>query len=111
MQKQIKGHPDYFVTDKGKIISMKGRCERELRPDTSTGYARVSIDGCKRYVSDIVAEHFLKRPMNPSYKIFFIDDDPWNCEVENLVWLSPSDIQRFSQYTVEYRRQVLGLGN
>lgn len=108
MTKAIKGHPDYYVSDEGYIISYKGIKPRTLIPDDSNGYLRVTIDGRKRYVADIVAEHFFTKPMNPYYKLFYIDGDIANCSVDNLVWLSPSDIQRFSAYTVEYRRQMLG---
>lgn len=111
MEKQIHGHPDYWVTDSGNIISSKGRTLRTLKVDSSTGYPRVNIDGRKLYVANIVAEHFLKKPLNPNYKLFYIDGDTENCELENLTYLSASDIQRFKNYTVEYRREVLGLGN
>ena len=108
MERPIKGHPDYKVTDKGEVISTKWNKVRVLRQDTSTGYPRVNIDGKKRYVADLVAEHFLNKPLNPDYKIFYIDGDTENLEVDNLVWLSPSKIQELSHYTVEYRKQVLG---
>lgn len=108
MTKPIKGHPDYYVSDKGYIISYKGLRPRTLITDVSTGYLRVTIDGRKRYVADIVAEHFLEEPTNPHYKLFYIDGNLDNCSAENLIYLSPSDIQRYSAYTVEYRKQVLG---
>ncbi len=108
MTKAIKGHPDYYVSDKGYIVSYKGVKPRKLIPDVSNGYLRVTIDGRKRYVADIVAEHFFTKPVNPYYKLFYIDGNIGNCSTENLIYLSPSDIQRFSAYTVEYRRQVLG---
>ena len=111
MEKQVHGHPEYWVTDKGDVISTKWDKRRVLKQDTSTGYPRVNIDGRKLYVANIVAEHFLKKPFNPNYKIFYIDGDTENCELENLAYLSASDIQRFKNYTVEYRREVLGLGN
>lgn len=108
MVKEIVGHPDYSVTDKGKIVSHKGRYPVALKPDYSNGYARITIDGERHYLADLVAEYFLPKPERPDYKVFFIDGDKTNCCVENLTWLSSSDIKRYSQYTVEYRRQILG---
>lgn len=109
MVKEILGHPDYAVTDEGEVISSKGRDSlRVLVPDFSNGYARVTIDGKRYYLANLVAEYFLPRPKGPDYKVFFIDGNTTNCCVENLAWLSPSDIKRYSQYTVEYRRQILG---
>lgn len=106
MDKIIKGHHDYSITEQGEVISFKGRQPRMLIPDTSTAYPRVNLDGRKYYIANLVAEHFLKKP-NPDYRIFYIDGDTENCQVDNLVYLTSSDIQRFSKYTVEYRKQVL----
>ena len=108
MQKEIQGHPDYTITDYGEVISSKGRNLRVLLPYYSGRYPKVTIDGKKRYVADLVAEAFLPEPSNPNCKIFYIDGNPMNCNVDNLAWLSPSDIQLYSQYTLEYRRYCLG---
>lgn len=108
MQKEIEGHPDYAVTDEGEIISTKGRYGlRVLMPDISNGYPRVTLDGERRYLADLVAEAFLKEP-NPGCRLFYIDGDKQNCRAENLTWLTQSEIKRYSQYTVEYRREILG---
>ena len=108
MEKVISWAPDYLVTDLGKVISLKGReGPHILIPDCSNGYPRVTIEGQRWYLADLVAEHFLSKP-TPDYKVFYIDGNKMNCCVENLVWLSQSDIKRYSQYSVEYRRQILG---
>lgn len=107
MQREIEGHPDYAITDTGDVISYKGREPRILIPYYSGSYPKVTIDNEKRYVADLVAEAFLGSPINPSYKIFYIDGDKSNCNVNNLAWLSQSDIQLYSQFTLEYRKQLL----
>jgi hypothetical protein len=106
--KQILGHPDYCVSDTGKVFSIKPNGLVELQKDISNKYPRVQMDGEKFYVSSIVAATYLSPPKDTKQKIFFIDGDKTNCSVDNLCWLSPSDVQRYSQYTVEYRRQFLG---
>ena len=108
MTREIEGHPDYAITDSGEVISSKGKNLRVLMPDYTNGYARVTIDNEKRYIADLVAEYFLREPKDSTYKIFYIDGNKENCNADNLAWLSPAEVQRFSQYTVEYRRQVLG---
>lgn len=108
MTRGIVGHPDYLVTDSGEVISSKGRELRVLIPDISNGYPRVTIDGERYYLADLVAEYFLQKPKEQSYKIFYIDGDKTNCRVDNLVWLSQSEIKRYSQFSVEYRREFLG---
>lgn len=108
MTKIVKGHPGYAISSNGTVTSYKGREPKELKPDYSTGHPRVTIDGRKYYITHLVAERFLKRPTNPDLKIFHIDGDIENCNVENLCYLSQSDIQRYSHYTIEYRKQILG---
>lgn len=112
--KQIPDHSTYAATSDGKIFSITQKEGlKELKRDLSTGYPRVTMDGQKVYVSTAVAHTFLdfETEEKKGYKIFYIDGDPENCGVNNLTYLSPSDIQRYSQYTVEYRRQVLGVSN
>lgn len=108
MYKEIDRHPDYVITDYGEVISSKGKNLRVLMPDCSNGYPRVTIDNERWYVADLVAEYFLRKPKDSNYKIFYIDGNKENCRVDNLVYLSQSDIKRYSQFSVEYRRQVLG---
>lgn len=107
MQKEIDGVEGYCVTSSGYIISYKSGEPKVLMPDLSNGYPRVSIGGQRRYIADVVAEAFLG-PQKPGYKIFYIDGNKLNCDVNNLMWMTQSDIKKYSQYTVEYRRQVLG---
>lgn len=108
MQKEIEGHPDYAVTDSGEVISYKGREPRILIPYYSGAYPKVTIDGEKRYIANLVAAAFWGKPIDPSYKVFYIDGNPSNCNSNNLAWLSQSNIQLYSQYTMEYRKQILG---
>lgn len=106
--KQIPGHPNYGVSDTGSVFAIKDKGLKELEKDISTGYPRVTLDGHKYYVSTLVASCFLDSPNEENQKIFLIDGNKLNCDVNNLVWLSPSEIQRYSQFTVEYRREILG---
>lgn len=107
MVKEIEGHPEYYITDAGEVISSKGKLPRMLVPYYSGSYPKVTIDGEKRYVADLVAEAFLEEPTDQSHKIFYIDGDKSNCSVHNLAWLSQSDIQLYSRYTLEYRKRLL----
>lgn len=104
--KRVRNHPSYFVSEEGKVYSETPSGLKELRFDMSNGYPRVKLDGIKEYVSRLVAEAFLDLPKTKS-KLSFIDGDHSNCNVENLVWLNDSDLQRYSQYTMEYRKTIL----
>ena len=108
MVKQVQNHPDYGVTDSGEVVSLKGKEFRLLKPDLSNGYPRITLDGERYYLADLVADSFLGPAANPNLKIFYIDGDKTNCDVSNIIRLSMSDIQKYSQYSIERRIQIFG---
>lgn len=107
MIKQIPEHPRYGVSDLGKVYSITSTGLVELKKDISNGYPRVKLDGKKVYVSNLVAECFLSPPDSPEHRLFYLDGDKNNCNVSNLIWLTQSEIKRYSLFSVEYRKQLL----
>lgn len=111
MIRTVIGHPNYKITDKGFVYKMNGiGIAKELAINLSNGQPRVCIDGENYYLGKLVLEHF-KPCENPLYKAFYIDGNKLNNDVSNLVWLSPSDVQLYSTYTIAYRKEVLGAWN
>ena len=107
MLKQIPDHPDYAVSDSGKVYKITNDGLVELNIDISTGYPRVRMEGTRQYVSYLVADAFLDPPTKCDQQLFFVDGNRCNCSKDNLVWLTHSETQRYSAYTVEYRQKVL----
>lgn len=107
MTRVIEGHPNYLITDSGDVYRKDGDFVSRLHPNMSNGHARVTLDGVNEYVAKLVMDQFNPSP-SPTYKVFHIDGDQLNNDISNLVWLSPSDIQLYSGYTIEYRKQFLG---
>ena len=106
MIKEIVGHPDYYITDYGEVFKKDEYGVHKATVNMSNGHARVSIDGSNYYVGKLVLENF--RPCGRSdCKVFHIDNDYSNNELNNLVWLTPSEVQLYSTYTTEYRKQIL----
>lgn len=103
---EIERHPNYCVSDDGTVYRKDRSGYYELKPDYSNGYARVDLDGRKEYVGKLVLETF-DPVRNLSHKVFYIDGDRTNNHLHNLIWLSPSDIQLYSSYSLEYRMEVL----
>lgn len=98
----IGGHPNYAISKDGVVYRKERSGFFKLKPDYSNGYARVDIDGRKEYIGKIVLETF-GPPREPSQRLFYIDGDKKNNALENLVWLTPSEIALYSTYTLEYR--------
>lgn len=111
MFKQIERHPNYSIDIFGNVYRhVFGRLLlKPLQPDYSNGYARVDLDGVKESIGRLVLETF-DPPRDLSQRVFYIDGDTRNNNLDNLVWLTPSEIQLYSQYTVEYRREKLSRG-
>ena len=108
MIKQIEGHPHYFVTDSGEVLSdlTKDRTLRVLSPDMSTGHPRVTIDGEKNYISNLVINAFKPYP-GGAYKVWHINGDNTDNDIENLIWVTNSDVQNYSRYSKEYLAKFL----
>ena len=107
MYKRIEKHPNYFVDDLGFVYRDRCGIACMLTPDMSNGYARVDLDGTNEYVARLVLEAFDPSPFT-GLRVFYIDGNKTNCRLDNLAWLTPSEVQRYSQYTLDYRQEVLG---
>lgn len=107
-KKVIPKHPNYIVYENGYVARiLTPGVYSTLIPDLSNGYPRVELDGKKEYISKLVLETFDPQP-DKRLKVFHIDGDRMNCKLNNLVWLTPSEVQLYSSYTVEYRRKIFG---
>ena len=105
----ITNHPNYSVSDDGIVYRKERSGYFKLKPDWSNGYARVDIDGKKEYIGKLVLETF-GPPKDLSQRLFYIDGDRTNNRLENLVWLTPSQIALYSTYTQEYRLGMFDRG-
>lgn len=106
---EICNHPKYIVSDEGVVYRKDNSGYHELKPDYSNGYARVDLDGTKEYVGRLVLETF-GSTRNLSQRLFYIDGDKTNNSIDNLVWLTPSEIALYSTYTLEYRLRMFDRG-
>ncbi len=106
--RRIKNHPRYFVSDAGYVYSHCTDELKQLQPEVlPNGHTRVMLDGNKEYIANLVMEAFNPKSI-PNTFIFHVDDDKMNNDLNNLVWLTRPQIHMFSQYSVDYRKQMLG---
>ena len=109
MLMEILNHPKYCISDDGVVYRKERSGLFKLSPDLSNGYARVDLDGKKENIGRLVLEAF-DPTIDSSLKVFYIDGDRTNNRLDNLVWLNSSEVQLYSRYTIEYRKQTLGRG-
>lgn len=100
----IPEHENYVITKKGQVYRNLGNSLRRIKTDLSTGYERVELDGKKIAVHRLVAEAFCEKKSPDQDKVFHIDGDVRNNTAENLCWGTPSEIQIWSHYSLNYRQ-------
>ena len=109
---QIKGFPDYYVTDSGYIYSRlsnkynnkNGRIKK-IRPQISpSGYLHLCL--CKngktynQRVHRLVAQAFIPNPENKPH-VNHIDGDKTNNCVENLEWVTASENMQHAYHIIK----------
>lgn len=100
------GHPNYYVSTDGNVYSRRNDDFHRLQKDiVGNGHARVTLDGRKYYVSSLVMSTF--EPCEDLDKQIFHIEEKTDDSLNNLIWLTKSEIQRYSPYTSEYRKELL----
>lgn len=105
MEKRIKGHEDYSITDDGKVISYKFKKPKEMSIWTNkAGYQYISLcenNIAKHYaVHRLVAEAFIPNPNNLP-EINHKDKNRSNNKIDNLEWCD-------RKYNLEYSYSTMG---
>ena len=91
---------NYYCSNRGRIKSYVGYNAILLNPyKTKDGYLRVSLYFNKKrkdlLLHRIVAMCFLPAPPRIDYQLHHIDFNPSNCELSNIVWVSPEAHQNY----------------
>ena len=103
--KQIEDYPDYYISDKGNVYSIKTGCLKQLKPwlDSKKRYYMICLTnpaGKKKcLIHRLVANAFLDN-INNYPEINHIDHDTKNNNVENLEWCTRLENMRhcFERY-------------
>ena len=74
--------------------------------DTTTGYAKVSLNGQSYQYHRILARHFIPNP-DDLPQVDHIDRNPLNNSIDNLRWISASDNGRNRGRYTQQRREYL----
>lgn len=80
----------YWVSDKGRVLSLCNKEPRVLKPFCCNGYLYVDLFGHNRRINRLVGQLFCD---NPEAKpiIHHTDDDKQNNNADNLLWATHSE--------------------
>ena len=82
----IVGHPGFKISDRGRICDHNGQI---VVPNRSHRYPRVTLNGRRRYVHQLMAETWLgPRPFGK--QVLHDDDDPANITLPNIGYGTPT---------------------
>jgi len=92
----IKGHPNYYATTSGFILSTKNRDALVLTGRETNGYLKVSLTCKEQRVHRLVAITFFESPDTDRYEterdqVNHIDGNRQNNAVTNLEWCSSKE--------------------
>lgn len=104
MLKTVPDHPNYAVSDQGKIYRITKDGYKEIKSNTcGRKYPTVKLDRKNYYVQRLVATAFVPRYYEDQTVITHADNDIFNNAASNLVWVSPREAQQISEWTQGFR--------
>ena len=89
------GYGLYFVSTKGRVLSLYNNKPRVLKQFNCNGYNYVTIEGKDRRINRLVANVFIENPEQKKV-VHHIDNNKLNNDVSNLQWAT------HSENTIEY---------
>lgn len=89
---KLRGFPDYEVNTLGEVFSTRTGTKRQLKPSTSTGYAKVGIVNTKGETKNLQIHRMVAMCFIPNPKkleiVNHIDGNKLNNNLSNLEWVS-----------------------
>lgn len=80
----------YYVSNKGRVLSLCNNKGKVLKPFIQNGYYYVSIAGHDRRIHRLVAQAFLQNP-EAKEVVHHIDGNKLNNNVDNLQWATAKE--------------------
>lgn len=82
-------HPNYFVSKRGEVWNESGQKKVIQIKTNKIGrkQCRVNINGNTIALASIIASQFCVQPNNHT-RLIFKDNNPLNCNADNLVWVT-----------------------
>lgn len=104
MIKIIHDHPNYAVSDQGRVYRITRDGYKELKPIMlGKKYLGVRIDGKDELIHKLVMDAFSPEQDDGRKFISHIDRDITNNRIDNLIRVTKSESNYAAQWTPQYR--------
>lgn len=87
--KFVDGHPDYLISDQGRVLSLKREPIVMIPSTNHQGYRRIMLDGKWCQVHRLVAKAFVSGWFEGAV-VNHLDENPGNNNADNLEWCTYS---------------------
>ena len=81
----IENHPNYFISNFGRVFSKKSNKVMKNRVVSKNGYQQITLDNSQLLVHRLVAQAFIPNPNNLPC-VNHKDENPGNNDFRNLEW-------------------------
>lgn len=89
----VDGYEDYFISNKGNVLSLKHGKVKQLKPQKCTYYQLAFyVDNIQKtkFIHKMIAEKFIPNPLKKP-QVNHIDGNKYNNDISNLEWVTAKE--------------------
>jgi hypothetical protein len=108
--KIISSHPDYLISSKGRVRSLKNKHDLLLKPVITNGYYKVRLTHNQKVDDKLIAYlvyfNFTDDTLKDNYVIDHIDGNKLNNDIDNLRYISRSENTQAAYYSQKNQSNI-----
>ena len=102
----IENHPNYFISNFGRVFSKKSNKVMKNRVVSKNGYQQITLDNSQLLVHRLVAQAFIPNPNNLPC-VNHKDENPGNNDFRNLEWCTYKYNSNYGTNPIRHSKKML----